>query len=52
MVDNLYRFICVHLRRISFLLFNDLLSTMAMMVFSDKHKSQYRDPFFVGPGFH
>ena len=51
MADNLYGFICVHFRWISLRLLKDLSSAVAIRVFSDKHKSQYRIPFidFMNP---
>ena len=51
MDDNLNGFIWVHLRSISLCLFSDLLSAIAMMVFSDKQRSQYLDPFAYGLAF-
>ena len=48
---NLNGFMCLHLWSISLRLFNDLLLAIAMMVFSDKHKSQNLIPFWYGRAF-
>ena len=49
--DSLNGLICVHLWSISLRLFKDLLSAIAMMVFSDKHKSQNLEPLEYGLAF-
>ena len=51
MDDNLNGVMWVHLWSISFRLFRDLLSAIAIMVFSDKHKSQNLDPLEYGLAF-
>ena len=42
---NLYGFMWVHLRWISLRLFRDLSSAIAIIGFSDRHRSQYLIPF-------
>ena len=51
MDDSLNGVMWVHLWSISFRLFKDLLSAIAIIVFSDKHRSQYLDPLEYGLAF-
>ena len=50
-IDSLNGVMWVHLWSISFRLFKDLLSAIAIMVFSDKHRSQNLDPLEYGLAF-